>query len=129
MKKLMMILAFTALAFGTYAQRGSRKEVKPEEIAQKSAEKMKDELGLSEDQYQKVLLLQEVRAEKMKQRREEMMARREEMKAERDSYQRELKGILTAEQYASLEAKREERKEHFKKHRLERKDGGGHLKK
>lgn len=125
----MMISALMALAFGTYAQRGARKDVKPEERAQKSAEKMKEELGLSEEQYQKVLSLNEVRAEKMEQRREEMMARREEMKAERDTYQKELKGILTAEQYTSLEAKREKRKEQFKKHRLERRDGGGHHRK
>lgn len=120
MKKLMMITAMVTLAFGAFAQRGSGKELKPEERAQKSAEKMKTELGLSEEQYQKVLSLNEVRAEKMKQRREEMAARREEMKAERNAYQNELKGILTAEQYASLEAKREARREHFKRQRLEK---------
>ena len=112
------ILALTAA--GAFAQRGEKRDFDPEKVAEKHALKMKEDLGLSEDQYKQVLALDQARAEKIQVRREAMKAQREQMKAEHESFEKELKNVLTEEQYKALEAKRAERHEQFKERRGDR---------
>jgi Spy/CpxP family protein refolding chaperone len=114
MKKLVIMAVLATTAVTAMAQRGERPDVNPEERAQKMTEHMKKELGLSEDQYHKVLALNETRSEKMAAHREVMDAEREKMKAEQKEFRTELESILTPEQKATLEAKREEQKARMK---------------
>ncbi|MCR9065760.1 MAG: DUF4890 domain-containing protein [Cytophagales bacterium] len=118
MKKLILMGLLVSGALITNAQRPQKENVNPVERAKKHTAKMKEELGLSEEQYQKVLALNEDRAAKMEERREAMKAQREEMKAEREAFNGELKSILTEDQFKALEAKKSEmRKKHGDHHR------------
>lgn len=129
MKKItvlvLMLIGFSTLSF---AQRGERQKMNPEEVAQKRAEKMKEELKLSDEQYQKVLDLNKEQAakriEKREERRAELQAKREVLKNEREAYSSTLQSILTPEQYEQHKAKMEERKHNRDGRRPQRRKRG-----
>ncbi len=94
---------------------GGDRQFTPEDMAKSMADRMKEQLSLTDDQYTKVL---ELNREQTKQyanmprpSREEMQnmtdeqreARRDEMRKYRDEYNAKLKSILTSEQYSKYE--------------------------
>ena len=95
----------------------------PEQKADRHASKMAKELGLNADQETRVeqLLLarhQETAAFKAKYG-DDKKAGRPEMKAAHERYEVQLKQILTPEQYAKFQQKKDEQRDHNKM-----KDGG-----
>lgn len=116
MKKItVLVLMLVGLSTVTFAQRGNHDRGNPEEMAQKRAEKMKEELKLTEKQYTQILELNKLqiakRAEKREANREAIKANREEMKKERAAYDSSLQGILSPEQYEKHKAQMELRKD------------------
>ncbi len=96
-------------------QKPDRPQGSTEDMARNRADRMKEQLSLSDDQYGKILDLNKAQAEQRanapRPSREEMQnmtdeqksAMRDEMKKSRDEYNAKLKGILSAEQYAKYE--------------------------
>lgn len=124
MKKLIFAafaLIFSVSMFAQQPQRGDRREFKPEEMATRQAEHMKQELALDDEQYQSVYALFLKRNEEMKKQfanRQEGQqvdreARRAEMIKKQEAMNAELKKILTAEQYTKyqeMQKKEQERR-------------------
>lgn len=121
MKKLLMIAALFTMTFaGAFAQRGQGSQQKepmtPEQRAEKMTMKMTEELGLSEDQKQKIYQINLENAEKRQVQREAMeeerKAKREEMQAQTKAQNEQIVAILTPEQKTKWEeVKKENRKE------------------
>lgn len=106
MKKLLLIVtffSFFAICAEAQNERRSNKRITPEKIAERTTERMAEELKLSEDQKNKVYALQLERATR---NLEEMKVQRERRKAAHLEEQKKLDAILTPEQKAQLEAKR-----------------------
>ncbi|SMD42596.1 protein of unknown function [Aquiflexum balticum DSM 16537] len=118
MKKLIMIAAIFMMTYaGAFAQRGQQKEMQsPEQRAEKMTAKMTEELGLSEDQKQKIYQINLENAKKRQEQRESMQAEREakraEMQAQAKAQNDQIEAILTPEQKTKWEeVKKENRKE------------------
>lgn len=103
-------LSFIALLFSvaSFAQEASneqtneRKAPTVEEIAKRRADRLRNELLLGNDQYDKVYKLCLQKAKKDK-------ARQEEMKAEREAFNKDMKGILNeaqSERYEQMQKPR-----------------------
>jgi periplasmic protein CpxP/Spy len=120
MKKLLMIAAIFTMTFaGAFAQRGQgsrqKESMTPEQRAEKMTMKMSDELGLSEDQKQKIYEINLENAEKRQAQREAMEeernAKRAEMQAQMKKQNEEIEAVLTPEQKDKWqEVKKENRK-------------------
>ncbi len=93
MKKVMIIAALL-VAGSAFAQRPEGRD--PKEVAAKRAEHMATELGLNADQRTKLEAI--------------FLHEAEQMKAIREKHEAEMRSVLTPEQYAAWEKKREERK-------------------
>jgi protein CpxP len=100
MKKVMIIAALF-LAGTTFAQ--SPEERDPKEIAAKRAERMATELGLNSDQRTKLEAI--------------FLHEAEQMKALREKHEAEMRSVLTPEQYADWEQKREEKRAKMREQR------------
>jgi Spy/CpxP family protein refolding chaperone len=121
MKKLIMIAAIFTMTFaGAFAQRGQGSQQKepmtPEQRAEKMTMKMTEELGLSEDQKQKIYQINLENAQKREAQRaameEERKANRSEMQAQAKAQNEQIEAILTPEQKTKWEeVKKENRKE------------------
>lgn len=123
MKKLIILMGLgLAVSTATFAQ--NKKDFDPQKRAEKMSLKQKEELKLDDQQYAKVLKLNTEKANAMHKERMEMQEKR---KAEREQYDKSLKGILSKDQYASLEAKRAEHKEKMKGEMKNRKGKKGHM--
>ena len=89
------------------AAHGNRGGVKPERNSDAELEKMKAELGLTDEQVAKMKQLmdaqKEQRREDMKNRKSEMEKRRSEMQQRRAENDAALKEILTPEQYEKMQ--------------------------
>ncbi len=91
-------------------QRPDRQQPSNEDWAKQRADRMKEQLSLTDDQYAKVLELNKANNNNMPSREqmqnmtdEQRDARREEMRKSREEYNAKLKGILTPEQYSKYE--------------------------
>jgi protein CpxP len=125
MKKLIMIAAiFTMTYVGAFAQRGQdsrkggqQKEMQtPEQRAEKMTTKMTEELGLSEDQKQKIYQINLENAQKRQAQREvmqeEQKAKRAAMQAQNKVQNEQIEAVLTPDQKTKWEeVKKENRKE------------------
>jgi Spy/CpxP family protein refolding chaperone len=125
MKKLLIIAAIFTMTFaGAFAQRGQggprggqqKESMTPEQRAERMTNKMTEELGLSEDQKQKIYQINLENAEKRQVQREAMVeerkAKREEMQAQTKAQNEQIEAILTPEQKTKWEeVKKENRKE------------------
>lgn len=116
MKKIGFLLI--AIFFGTtlsMAQPGGQR-MSPEERAKQQTAELKEALGLNKDQEKKVYDLNLESGKKMQKMREEMGGggfsdeMREKMTAMRDETNKQMKKILTAEQYTKYEKYLEERR-------------------
>lgn len=117
MKKLFLSAAF--IAFGTLAMAQTTPQLKqkdPAAMQQKREDKLKmmqSELNLSNDQVARIRELQDKKmAERAKMTPEIQAARKAKMdqwKAKKEQMNAQMKEILTPEQYAKWEAKKQER--------------------
>lgn len=121
MKKLIMIAAIFMMTYaGAFAQRGQGSQQKepmtPEQRAEKMTMKMTEELGLSEDQKQKIYKINLENSQKREAQRaameQERKANRSEMQAQAKAQNEQIEAILTPEQKTKWEeVKKENRKE------------------
>jgi len=111
MKKLLMVAAIFAMTFaGAFAQRGQggsrggqqKESMTPVQRAERMTIKLTEELGLSEDQKQKIYQINLENAEKRQAQRdaiqEEQKLKRTEMKAQNRVQNERIEAILTSEQ-------------------------------
>ncbi len=127
MKKLMFM--FFAILFGTTISMaqygGGQQRMNPEDMAKRQTAELKEKLGLDKAQEKKVYDLNLESGKKMAKMREGMQggggdrdAMREKFTKEREDQNKEMKKILTADQYKKYEKYLEER-------RAQRGQGGG----
>lgn len=101
----LIALIFSVASFAQEANNNEQKERKAptvEEIAKHRADRLRNELLLGNDQYDKVYKLCLQKAKKDK-------ARQEEMKAEREAFNKDMKGILNeaqSERYEQMQKPR-----------------------
>ncbi len=115
MKKSILILATALFAVVSFAQTTKKT---PEEIATKRSEKLKTELGLSDDQKTKVHTaivetVTKVREIKAKYPNDKKAAAKE-IKVVRENYKTTMKGILTADQFTKWETSVKNKKDKVK---------------
>ena len=124
MKKIGFLVI--AILLGTMVSRAQNwQNSTPEERAKQQTEQIKEKCGLNKDQEKKVYDLNLETGKKMAKMREEMQGgggpsdeMREKMTKIRDEQNKEMKKILTADQYVKYEKYLEER-------RAARQGGGG----
>jgi len=129
MKKNLMLAVLVLISAVTFAQKGKHSH-DPKERATRSADHLKKELSLNDDQYAKVKSLNEKYSERYAAVRKDTSLTRgrtmSQMKSIRGERETELKKILTPEQvtkWDALKAKRqEERKNHHGHYRKARPD-------
>jgi Spy/CpxP family protein refolding chaperone len=122
MKKIILTVAIALTAFtASYAQKGDRTQLTPEQKAEKVATNLKEKLSLSDDQKSKVYQLEVDRmkkaAEWRKDNHEAMKSQMEERKAFMKENDEKLEKILTPDQKKAYDTMREERKTHMKDRR------------
>ncbi len=118
MKKLIMIATIFAMTSAVaFAQRAQHKEMQsPEQRAERMTVKMTEELGLSEDQKQKIYQINLENAQKRQKQWEAMQvdreARKAEMQAQAKAQNDQIEALLTPEQKSRWEeVKKENRQE------------------
>lgn len=125
MKKLMFIAAlFTVISFSAIAQEKGKRgpdRITPEKRAELRAEKLAEQLDLTEEQKSRVYdtHLERAKANKeaSKNRKEEVMERRSAMKRERAEQQAEVEKILSLEQREKWVEIRNEDRERMNQYR------------
>lgn len=130
MKKWMMMGALAAASLSCYAQDGVAPKERPhrtvDERVKARTERMTQELGLSAEQVERVEVLNREQATGVEKDRaaadQDRDARRAAMKDRRDHYEAGLRAVLTAEQYAKWQAKKEEGKKKLQDKRRERQE-------
>jgi len=115
--RTLMIIALSGLVGVASAQREHRKDVSPEERAQKISEKMKKELNLTDDQFEKVKTENLAFFNKQKTTHNKMEAVRTELKTNLEEHKTKMKGILDEEQYEKAKKMLEDKMEKRKKRR------------
>jgi hypothetical protein len=121
MKKIGFLLI--AMLFGTLVSMGQNwQSATPEDMAKRQTDQIKEKCGLDKDQEKKVYDLSLKTSKEMAKMREQQGgdrdAMREKMTKMRDEQNKEMKKILSAEQYKKYEQYLEER-------RAARQQGGG----
>jgi len=115
--RILMIIALSSLVGVAHAQRRPGKELPPEEKAEKVSEKMKKELNLTDDQYEKVKAENLAFFNKQKSTHEKMEAVRNELKTNLENHKTTMKSILTEEQLEKAKKMLEDKAEKRKKRR------------
>lgn len=119
MKTIKLIIASIIVSFGVNAQTGkmtkleSSKAKTPEERAKVQTDRMKSELTLTNDQYEKAYQINLGIIQKNKGLQEQKMTseeRRNAVKQNNEARMAMLKDVLTADQYTKLQEKLKERK-------------------
>lgn len=112
MKKLVVLFSvLVAVSTFTFAQQSGPKQLDPETRAKVRADRMKENLGLSEEQYKQVLALNTRHA---KERQDLIMAHREAFKKQNDNFKSDLGKVLTKEQIEKFEGNQNFRKDQMK---------------
>ncbi|WP_167608106.1 DUF4890 domain-containing protein [Maribellus sediminis] len=116
-KAALMLIAVFALSFATMAQNQGPRNFDPKEMAKRQTEELTEQLDLNKDQQKKVLELNEKYGNKMSEMRDDMRngggdreAMREKMTKMREEQNKEMKKILTEDQYKKYEKYLEERR-------------------
>ncbi len=86
----------------------------PEEQAKRITDKMKTQLGLSDEQYNKILQLQTDRIKYLRELREKDLISRSEVKKKREEFRNNINNILTDEQQKKMKSKKKNRKQRMK---------------
>lgn len=112
-KAALMLIAVFALSFASIAQNQGPRNFDPKEMAKRQTEELTKQLDLNKDQQKKVLELNEKYANKMSEMRNgggDREAMREKMTKMREEQNKEMKKILTEDQYKKYEKYLEERR-------------------
>lgn len=120
-KKLFLVSSLIWMMVMTVAAQGGMQNMTPEDMAKRQSEMIKQSTGCDAATTAKVEAVCLKYAKEMATVREKYTdreARREPMKAVRDKQDADLKGVLTADQYAKMQAAQEEM-------RKQRQSGGG----
>ncbi|KEO73505.1 DUF4890 domain-containing protein [Anditalea andensis] len=124
MKNLIMSAAiFAVVSFNTDAQQRNRgkDKVSPEQRAEMRAERLSDQLDLTEEQKSQIYEIHLERAKTMEEKRdrqrEEMKERRAAMDLVRKEQQEEVENVLTLEQRQKWQEIRNEDRERMQKYR------------
>ena len=123
MKKIILSMMVAFISLTSFAQQpggGQRREFKPEDMATRRADQVKEAAKTTDEQYKKVYDLflkqaQETQA-KMKEAQEKgerQQFDREAMQKQQEATNAALKEILTAEQYEAYEKAQQERRQRF----------------
>ncbi len=120
MKKIILSLAAMVMAVGAFAHDSAKIRKSPQEMANKKADKLKTELGLTDEQrgkvytavYDKISKMQAIK-EKYKDNKDKK-AKHAEMKTVQDNFDSSMKTILTTDQYTKWQTIREKQKEKHK---------------
>jgi Spy/CpxP family protein refolding chaperone len=110
MKKRMILLLTGALLLTApvFAQNpGPRKDLTKEQRAENASQRMKTQLGLTDEQTRKVY-------DVMLQREEQLVNNRDAMRQRREEMDKQLSQILTPEQFDKFQQNRQERREQSK---------------
>lgn len=118
MKALKLILASVLISFGVNAQKANvnkveKKEIAPEQKAKMQTEKMKSELNLSNEQYDKAYQINLGIVQKNQALKEQKMTteeRKNAVKMNNEARMAMFKDVLTTEQYTKMEEKIKEAK-------------------
>jgi len=116
MKKIgITLMSLLLVAFVGIAQPRGQRDYDPEQVAKRQTEQLKDTLGLTEEQEQKVYELNLETGQKMSALRDEIQgsdtgAIREKMGEIREEQNEKMKEILTDEQWKKYEKYLEERR-------------------
>ena len=127
MKKILfviMALAISTCAFAQQPQRGQRREFKPEEMAQRQTDRIKEACQTNEKQtkalygfFLRQAKAQQERFAKMQQGERPQQGNMEDFRAEMEKRQKAqndtIKGILTKEQFAKYEKMQQEQRQRF----------------
>jgi len=121
MKKVLLSIVAAVFAVSSFAQDGGSGSKTPEQIATQKADKLKTELGLSDDQRSKIyaILLEntaKIQAIKAKYPNDKKAAKAE-IRPLRQAADQSIKSILTPEQITKWEALKKAQKE---KHKAEK---------
>jgi len=123
MKKMLLSLAMATMAVGAANAQDAVKQASPQDRAEMRTEHMVKELGLNEDQTAKVKEINARYGEKMQAMRQAQKAELTEKRDTRaeleEARMAELKGVLTPDQYAKLEARQKEMRDKRMEHRQE----------
>ena len=121
MKKLFLVSSLIWMMVMTVAAQGGFQNMTPEDMAKRQSEMIKQSTGCDAATSTKVEAICLKYAKEMAAVREKYAdreARREPMKAVRDKQDADLKGVLTADQYAKMKAAQEEMRKNMQ-------NGGG----
>ena len=119
MKKLFISMVAVLISLSSFAQQpgGQRREFKPEDTATRQADRMKETVKLSDEQYKKVYDLflkqakeSQARMQEAQEKGERPQFNREDMQKQRDAQNAAIKEILTAEQWEAYEKAQQERR-------------------
>ena len=119
MKKLFISMVAVLISLSSFAQQpgGQRREFKPEDTATRQADRMKETVKLSDEQYKKVYDLflkqakeSQARMQEAQKKGERPQFNREDMQKQRDAQNAAIKEILTAEQWEAYEKAQQERR-------------------
>ncbi len=122
MKKIILSLIVAMISITSFAQQpgGQRREFKPEEMAKRRADNVKESAKINDEQYKKVydLFLKQAKDQQAKmkegqQGNNRQRFNREEMQKQQDATNKELKAILTPEQYKAYDKAQKERRQRF----------------
>ncbi len=124
-KSLIGCALFVLISIASFAQDADNKSRKVRgEGREEQIEKWKTELNLSEEQVAKIQAANKKRKEQMNKLREERKSERKEniekVKNITDEFDREMKAILTPEQYTKFDEIREDKREQVKEKMKER---------
>ena len=116
----MMVAMVSLTSFAQFGGGGQRREFKPEEMATRRADQVKESAKISDEQYKKVydLFLKQAqeRQAQMKEAQEKgerPQFNREEMQKQQEATNAALKEILTAEQFEAYKKAQQERRQRF----------------
>ena len=125
-KSLVMCLLLLTILFtsaNVFSQQNEKAKRTPEERATKMADRMKQNLSLSDDQYKQVYNLFLLKAQEMKGNKEKFKgmdkeARKQMKLSHREAFQKELSGILNPDQMKKFQENMENHKKNKnKKHK------------
>ena len=110
-----MVISFAGYCQGGQGSQSGRRDFDPEEQAKKNTAAMKERLKLSGEQYIKVEKINQVAATKMKYTYDNAMGDRDAMSSAmmkvNDETNKELKAVLTENQWEEYELMQKERRE------------------
>ncbi len=122
MKKIILSMMVALFSLTSFAQQGGgqRREFKPEDMATRRADQVKEAAKTTDEQYKKVYDLFLKQAQESQAKMKEAMEKGERPQFDREAMQKQqeattaaLKEILTAEQFEAYEKAQQERRQRF----------------